>query len=176
MTPSLAFGASVCPSACLSFPTLLACSSAVIQAFQLLSRWKNAGSGASPPGRQLGSPSLTLKTRYPPERILLAYRPDPLSEPPRAASPPTTPKCPPCFIGVAPRCPSRRFRTHVQIYKEPAGNNRFLMSGQAARPLGSLSPKGTAGRDGQDALLTPFFLYPKYASQQSRAASRGKNR
>lgn len=167
MTPSRAFRPSVRPS-CLSLLTLLACLLAVIQVPQLLRRWKNAGPGASPPGRQLGSPSLTLKTRYPPEWIPLAYRPDPLSEPPRAAPPGLVgvgggATCPPCLISAAPRCPSRRFRTlktHVQTLEEPAGNNRLLMGGQAAQPLGSLSPK-KGRRDGRTAGRTsdPFFFF-----------------
>ncbi|KAK1900587.1 Argininosuccinate synthase, partial [Dissostichus eleginoides] len=57
----------------------------IIQAIPPLSQWKNAGHGASQPGRQLGSPSVALKTCYPPECIRLAYSPDPLSEPPHAA-------------------------------------------------------------------------------------------
>lgn len=75
VTPSLAIPPSLPPSVRRSRPSLRV--TAVIQAFQLLRRWKNAGTGASTPGRQLGSPSLTLKTRLPPQRIPLAYRPDP---------------------------------------------------------------------------------------------------
>ncbi|XP_042080154.1 vegetative cell wall protein gp1 [Haplochromis burtoni] len=53
-------------------PPVSAGGSEVIQAIQQLSQWKNAGRVASYPGRQLGSPSVALKTCYPPECIRLA--------------------------------------------------------------------------------------------------------
>lgn len=58
----------VCLSVTPDFPSL----SHNSQAIQPLSQWKNAGHGASQPGRQLGSPSVALKTCYPPECICLA--------------------------------------------------------------------------------------------------------
>lgn len=65
--------ASVCGlSVCLSPLTFPLCLTTVIQAIPPLSQWKNAGHGASQPGRQLGSPSVALKTCYPPECIRLA--------------------------------------------------------------------------------------------------------
>lgn len=59
-------------SVCLSPLTFLVCLTTVSQAIQPLSQWKNAGHVARQPGRQLGSPSVALKTCYPPECIRLA--------------------------------------------------------------------------------------------------------
>lgn len=141
---------------CLSPLTFLVCPTTVIQAIQLPSQWKIAGRGASQPGRQLGSPSEALKTCYPPKCILLAYSPDPLSEPPRAAPRLTQgpcvkcTECPSCFISMAPRhaaCCFRSLKTRTQINEEAAGNNYFLISSQTAPHVRSLSLKGQRTRE-----------------------------
>lgn len=97
-------------------------------------------------GRQLGSPSVALKTCYPPGSIHIAYGPDPQSKAPLVSPQVKTGGLYTCFISMslwhsASCIRALKICTQINETEETARNNHFLISSQTASLLGSLRVK-----------------------------------
>lgn len=134
---------SVCPSVTPDFHCLSHNSRSSYTAVQPVEeRWARCQPAGAPVGQSISSIKDMLSTRvYPP-----GLEPWSPVQAPHAA--PWLTECtesPSCFISMAPRHPAfcfRSLKTRTQINEEAAGNNYFLISGQAALLVRSLSLKG----------------------------------